>query len=111
MEISTKHANYANFYISKEKYAIIYSRNQKQGKEVKLMYNYEKSIMELCQNDFQRRTLEDFCKAINHSDADLFVVMAHKAALLYQVLFEQGFLSKTSTEKIFVTNHSLDYNQ
>ena len=74
------------------------------------MYKYEYDICEFCPETFQR-AIELYCKNISNSDADIFVLMAHKAVSLFQVLLEQKHISLTSiSEKIIISNQALYFN-
>lgn len=78
--------------------------------EDKKMYKYEYDICEFCPEAFQR-AIELYCKNISNSGADIFVLMAHKAVSLFQVLLEQKHISLTSiSEKIIISNQALYFN-
>ena len=68
--------------------------------------NYKKGILDL----FDERTsdaLQSFCKCINTSKADVFVIMAHKAICLFKVLQEQNYINIGN--KTIISNLSLDF--
>ena len=56
--------------------------------EDKQMYKYEYDICEFCPETFQK-AISLYSERINNSDADIFVIMAHKAVFLFQVLVDQ----------------------
>lgn len=73
------------------------------------MYKYKNDIYDLCTNTTQK-AIDLFCNEINNSDADVFVVMAHKAVLLFQVLLEQNhIIADIVANKIIITNQALDF--
>lgn len=73
------------------------------------MYKYENDIFDLCSGT-EQNALEYFCKEINNSNADVFVVMAHKAVQLFQVLLEQNHIVESVANKIIISNQALDFN-
>lgn len=74
------------------------------------MYKYEYDICEFCPETFQK-AIALYCENISNSDADIFVLMAHKAVSLFKVLLEQKHISLTSiSNKIIVSNQALYFN-
>lgn len=70
------------------------------------MTTYKKDIFDL----FDENTsdaLRMFCKNINQSDADVFIVMAHKAICLFNILQEQNYIDIGNRSAI--SNFSLDF--
>jgi len=61
-------------------------------------------------DDRVKDALKAFCNRVNQSDADVFLVMAHKAVLLFHVLLAQGHINKRAAEKLIITNLSLDFD-
>lgn len=74
------------------------------------MYKYKNDIYDFCTST-AHRAIELFCNEINNSDAEVFVIMAHKAVLLFQVLLEQNhIIDDMIKNKIIITNHALDFD-
>ena len=73
------------------------------------MYQYKNEIFALC-SDKEQRALELFCYEINNCDADIFVVMAHKAVRLFQVLLEQQRIHIIKEQKIIISNQALGFD-
>lgn len=73
------------------------------------MYKYKNDIFDLC-SGAEQNALEYFCKEINNSNADVFVVMAHKAVQLFQILLEQNHIVDSVANKIIISNQTLDFN-
>ena len=73
------------------------------------MYKYKNDIFDLC-SGAEQNALEYFCKEINNSNADVFVVMAHKAVQLFQILLEQNHIVDSVANKIIISNQALDFN-
>lgn len=73
------------------------------------MRQYSSDLFDYCKNEF-RNAIQNFCHNINKSSADILVIMAHKAVLLYYVLLEQGYINKDVAKKITVTNFALDFD-
>lgn len=73
------------------------------------MYNFKNDIFDLC-TETERDTLNLFCNEINKSSAEIFIVMAHKAAQLIQVLVSQGHISDDFSQKTVVSNYALDFD-
>lgn len=61
-------------------------------------------------SDEVARALKTFCHRINNSDADVFIIMAHKAVLLFYLLLAQGHISKQAAEKIIISNLALNFD-
>ena len=72
------------------------------------MYSFKDDIFDLC-TETERVALSMFCNEINNSKADIFVVMAHKAVQLLQVLIAQGHITENVSNKTIISNHALDY--
>jgi len=74
------------------------------------MYKYEYDICEFMPETFQK-AISLYCENISKSDADIFVVMAHKAVSLFYVLLEQKHISLISnSKKIIVSNQALYFD-
>lgn len=58
----------------------------------------------------EQKALKTFCDQINISTADVFVVMAHKAVRLIQVLIDQNYISHEIANKTIVSSHALDFD-
>lgn len=61
-------------------------------------------------SDEVTRALKRFCHRVNHSDADVFIIMAHKAVLLFYLLLAQGHINKQAAEKVIISNLALSFN-
>lgn len=62
-------------------------------------------------DDVMKRELIKFCERINESDADIFILMARKAACFFQVLVESGYIDSTVVmKKKIVTDRSVDFS-
>lgn len=70
------------------------------------MTSYKKDIFDLFDENTSE-ALRLFCKNINQADTDVFIVMAHKAICLFNVLQEQNHIRINN--KTIVSNFSLDY--
>lgn len=70
------------------------------------MTTYKKDIFDLFDSD-TCDVLRLFCDHINQSDADIFIVMAHKAICLFNVLQEQNHIRINN--KTIISSFSLDY--
>lgn len=55
------------------------------------MFHYKRDIFDFFPN---KSILQRFCDKINQCDADVYLVMAHKAVQLFQVLLDQGHIQK-----------------
>lgn len=73
------------------------------------MRRYRVDIYEFC-SPIIRDAIESFCKTINQSKADVFLIMAHKAVQLFFILLEQGHIDRKILDKIVITNPALDFN-
>ena len=73
------------------------------------MKQYPIALYNFC-SDPIKNALKMFCNRLNQSNADVFIIMAHKAVLLFEVLLEQGYIDKRVGEKIVVTNLALDFD-
>ena len=73
------------------------------------MKKYRDDIFSLC-SETERKALTLFCETINSSTADVFIIMAHKAVQLFMVLLEQNHIKGQITDKIIVSNSSLDFD-
>lgn len=54
--------------------------------------------------------LKTFCDRVNRSQADTYIIMAHKAVQLFYILLAQGHINKQVAKKVIVSNLSLDFN-
>lgn len=61
-------------------------------------------------SDEVKDALKTFCHRVNHSDADVFIIMAHKAVLLFYLLLAQDHISKQVAKKVIVSNLALDFD-
>lgn len=60
------------------------------------MFHYKRDFLDF----FPDKTIfERFCDTINHSNADIFILMAHKAIQMVQVLKDQGYIDERITKK------------
>ncbi|MCI8397780.1 MAG: hypothetical protein HFF90_00005 [Oscillibacter sp.] len=73
------------------------------------MKQYGVDLYDFC-NDEVKDALKAFCHRINQSDADVFIIMAHKAVLLFYILLAQGHIDKQVEEKVIVSNLALDFD-
>ena len=73
------------------------------------MFKYKNDIFDLCSNT-EEKALKSFCDQINISTADVFVVMAHKAVRLIQILIDQNYISHEVANKTIVSSHALDFD-
>lgn len=65
------------------------------------------SILEFCSSK-TATALRLYCDYINHSEAEIFVVMAQKAICIFQVLLEEGLIYKEIKDK-FISSSALDF--
>ena len=61
-------------------------------------------------DDVMKREVIKFCNRINESDADVFILMARKAACFFQVLVESGYVNQSILRKMIVTDRSTDFS-
>lgn len=73
------------------------------------MSQYQTDMYTLC-SDLCKGALESFCRNVNNSKADVFVVMAHKAVKMFTILLDQGLLNEDISDKIIITNLALDFD-
>lgn len=73
------------------------------------MRQYQVDMLKFCSITV-RESLDSFCKKINQSNADVFLIMAHKAVQLFFILLEQGYINDEIFKKIVITNQALDFN-
>lgn len=73
------------------------------------MRQYQIDMLQFC-SITMREALDSFCKKINQSNADVFVIMAHKAVQLFFILLEQGYINNKISQKVVITNQALDFN-
>lgn len=71
------------------------------------MFHYKRDIFDFFPN---KSILLRFCDKINQCDADVYIVMAHKAVQLFQVLLDQGHIHKHIGRKIIISSQALDYD-
>ena len=55
-------------------------------------------------------SLKQFCDAINTSNADAFILMAHKAVQLFRVLQDQEYIDDSFDQKIIISSQALDFD-
>lgn len=79
------------------------------GGVLDLMSQYEINLYDFC-SDEVTYALNKFCQRVNNSDADVLIIMAHKAVLLFDLLLAQGHIAKRAAEKIIISNLALDYD-
>lgn len=71
------------------------------------MIHYKRDFLDF----FPDRTIfEIFCDVINNSRANVFVLMAHKAIQMVQVLRDQGYLDNRIDQKIIISSQALDFD-
>lgn len=73
------------------------------------MNQYQVDLYDFC-NDEITRALKKFCQRVNNSNADVFIIMAHKAVLLFYILLAQGHITKLAAEKVIISNLALDFD-
>lgn len=73
------------------------------------MLKYKNDIYDLCSSTTEK-IFEAFCYEINISDADVFVIMAHKAVRLFQILYDQKHIADHIATKTIISNHALDFD-
>lgn len=61
-------------------------------------------------DDVMKSEVIKFCDRINESDADVFILMARKAACFFQVLVEGGYINHSVVQKMIVTDRSTDFS-
>ena len=71
------------------------------------MFHYKRDIFDFFPN---KSILQRFCDKINQCDADVYLVMAHKAVQLFQVLLDQGHIQKHIGRKKIISSQALDYD-
>lgn len=54
--------------------------------------------------------LKHFCDTINASNADAFILMAHKAVQLFRVLMDQEYIDDRLEQKIIISSQALDFD-
>lgn len=72
------------------------------------MFKYDVDIYDLCSGT-AKVALQLFCREINNSDADIFVVMAHKAVRLFKLLINQKHICEDIANKAIVSSSALDF--
>lgn len=55
-------------------------------------------------------SLKQFCDAINTSNADVVILMAHKAVQLFRVLQDQEYIDDSFDQKIIISSQALDFD-
>lgn len=73
------------------------------------MLKYKNDIYDLCSSTVEK-FFKAFCYEINTSDADVFVIMAHKAVRLFQILYDQKHIADHIATKTIISNHALDFD-
>jgi len=73
------------------------------------MFKYKNDIYDLCSSTTEK-IFEAFCYEINTSDVDVFVIMAHKAVRLFQILYDQKHIADHIATKTIISNHALDFD-
>lgn len=73
------------------------------------MYKYNLDILDMC-SETEKEAIIMFCKEINASNADVFVVMAHKAVHLFHILIDQMYINESIKNKIIISNEALDFD-
>ena len=73
------------------------------------MNRYQVDLYDFCSDDVTH-ALKKFCQRVNNSDADVLIIMAHKAVLLFYILLAQGHITKQAAEKVIISNLALDFN-
>lgn len=73
------------------------------------MYKYKNDIYDLC-SKMEEKILEAFCSEINTCESDVFVIMAHKAVRLFQILLDQKHIESHIKNKIIISSHALDFD-
>lgn len=73
------------------------------------MNQYLVSLYDFC-NHKEKEAIQDFCDRVNHSDADVFIIMAHKAVLLFDLLIDQGFIGIQAKNKVIISNFALEFD-
>lgn len=73
------------------------------------MNEYQVDLYDFCSNEV-KDALKTFCHRVNHSDADVLIIMAHKAVLLFYLLLAQGHISKQIAKKVIISNLALDFD-
>lgn len=71
------------------------------------MFHYKRDFLDFFPD---KAIFEHFCDTINHSNADVFILMAHKAIQMVQVLKDQGYIDESITKKIIISNQALDFD-
>lgn len=74
------------------------------------MKNYKENILAFF-DDEMKLAMRNLCAMINQSQADVFILMAHKAVLLFFVLLDQGYISERIRSKRIITNLSLGFDK
>ena len=73
---------------------------KRENTEVPIQMNqYQVDLYDFC-SDEVTRALKKFCQRVNNSDADVLIIMAHKAVLLFYLLLAQGHITKQAAEKV-----------
>ena len=57
------------------------------------MNQYQVNLYDFYSNEV-KDALKTFCHRVNHSDADVLIIMAHRTVLLFYLLLAQGHISK-----------------
>lgn len=74
------------------------------------MNNYKSDIYDLL-SATERIAVDQFCQNINNSNVDVYIVMSHKGVQLFNVLLDQNHISKELSNRIIISNQTLDYDQ
>lgn len=71
------------------------------------MFHYKRDLFDF----FPKHSiLQHFCDEINQSSADVFILMAHKAVQLFQVLLDQEYIDESISQKTVISSQALDYD-
>ena len=73
------------------------------------MRRYQVDMYEFC-SPTVRNAIDEFCKKVNQSNVDVFLIMAHKAVQMFFILLDQGRIDRRILNKVIITNQALDFN-
>lgn len=71
------------------------------------MIHYKRDIVDFFPD---KDILHKYCDRINQSDADVYIIMAHKAVQLFRVLVDQDYIHIRLNDKVIISSQALDFD-
>lgn len=71
------------------------------------MIHYKRDIVDFFPD---KDILHKYCDRINQSDADVYIIMAHKAVQLFRVLVDQDYIHISLNDKVIISSQALDFD-